>query len=47
MSDKIAGHSSRQLVAALGVTYGDFMLTGLNGLAVTTAPRTSPARSPD
>ncbi|MDI9882985.1 MFS transporter [Streptomyces sp. HNM0645] len=29
-------------LAALGVTYGGFMLTGLNGLAVTTAPRDKP-----
>ncbi|MBT2444254.1 MFS transporter [Streptomyces sp. ISL-36] len=29
-------------LAALGVTYGGFMLTGLNGLAVTTAPKDKP-----
>ncbi|KUH40493.1 MFS transporter [Streptomyces kanasensis] len=29
-------------LAALGVTYGGFMLTGLNGLAVTTAPADKP-----
>ncbi|WP_327326977.1 MFS transporter [Streptomyces sp. NBC_01210] len=29
-------------LAALGVTYGGFMLTGLNGLAVTTAPEDKP-----
>ncbi|MEU9997021.1 MFS transporter [Streptomyces sp. NPDC050848] len=29
-------------LAALGITYGGFMLTGLNGLAVTTAPKDKP-----
>ncbi|MER5883161.1 MFS transporter [Streptomyces sp. NPDC001941] len=29
-------------LAALGFTYGGFMLTGLNGLAVTTAPKDKP-----
>ncbi|WP_406863956.1 MFS transporter [Streptomyces sp. HUAS MG47] len=29
-------------LAALGVTYGGFMLTGLNGLAVTSAPKDKP-----
>ncbi|MFG2755393.1 hypothetical protein [Streptomyces wuyuanensis] len=29
-------------LAALGVMYGGFVLTGLNGLAVTTAPKDKP-----